>query len=91
MKVYLFTFGLSFGSREEAKAILNKCSSVKGWRTDMMRSFYLKSEESADTIAKEIREHKKTGRFIVVEITDNSQGWIQKDSWKFINDEKNKK
>jgi hypothetical protein len=88
MKNYLFTFGLSFGTRNEAKEILRKCPSVKSWRTDMMRAFYLKSDADANTIAKEIRENKKSGRFIVTEITDNCQGWIQKDSWEFIKENK---
>lgn len=88
MKTYLFTFGVSFGSRNEAKEILRKCSSVNSWRTDMMREFYLKSEADANTIAEEIRNIKKSGRFIISEITDNCQGWIQKDSWDFINKDK---
>jgi len=54
----------------------------------MMRAFYLKSDADANTIAKEIRENKKSGRFIVTEITDNCQGWIQKDSWEFIKENK---
>lgn len=87
MKNYLFTFGSSFGTREDAKFVLSKCPSISRWRTDMINSFYLKSLKQANEIAEEIRSNKSSGRFLIVEITNNSQGWIQKDSWSFINEE----
>ena len=87
MKVYLFVFGNGFGDRESVKEILHSMEGdIVAWRTDMSNAFYLKSELSADDLANRLREKKPLGRFLVQEFTDNKQGWITKESWRFLRD-----
>lgn len=88
-KAYLLTFSDGFGSREKIKKCLNTMSSVTNWRYDMTNAFYLISEEDAHVISNDLRELMNSeGRFIIVELTENKQGWLTKDSWYFMRHKK---
>ena len=80
-KSYLLVYNDNFGTREEAKEVLNKIAEISNWRYDMPYMFYIVSEYSAKQIASKIREHIGKGAFIVTENTDNSYGWLNGESW----------
>ena len=88
-KVYLLTYSLALGTKEQIKNCLDQIPQIKKWRTDLPSSFYLISQcqtanEVADLLTACIG---KTGRFLIVEIapTANLQGWLMPDTWHFMN------
>ena len=83
MKIaYLLAFSDDLGTRDKVKKCLDNMPSVITWRYDMTNAFYIISEQSAEIIAKELRERiNSDGRFIVTELGDNKQGWLTQDSW----------
>lgn len=85
-KTYLFVYSDSLGRRPEVKRIVDSIPAILTWRYDLPHSFYLVSEESAQTISSEIRRLAgNRGRFIVTQIESNKQGWLPKGSWYIIN------
>ncbi|UCB57277.1 MAG: hypothetical protein JSV30_01455 [Candidatus Omnitrophota bacterium] len=84
-KAYLLTFSNSLGTQEEVKECLDTISAVEIWRYDMLNAFYIISEDNAERIFNQIKRHfNNNGRFIIAEITDNSQGWLTNKSWYLI-------
>lgn len=53
----------------------------------MPNSFYLKSEKTAVELSALFAKtlNKDSKRFLILEITDNKQGYLLKDTWDFIN------
>ena len=81
-RAYLLAFSDDLGTRDQVKECLNRMRSVETWRYDMTNAFYIISEATADEIASELGKHIETGgRFIVVELGDNNQGWLTAESW----------
>lgn len=87
MYVYLLVYGNKTGDRESIKKTLNSIPEVLNWRFDMPNSFYLKSEKTAEELSALFAKtlNKDSKRFLILEITDNKQGYLLKDTWEFIN------
>lgn len=86
-RVYLFVYSDILGNRETVKRILDNIPQVLKWRYDMPNSFYLLSESTANELVDLIHNQleNRTCRFIIVEITNNHQGYLPEESWQFIN------
>lgn len=84
MNNYLFIFNSIFGTRLEAIETVKKISIIFSWRCDMPNAIYLKSDRSAQEICDAIRKQRKTGRFLVCEISANRQGYLTKETWAFM-------
>ncbi len=89
-KSYLLVYSNSLGTRDQVKNCLSSIKEVLTWRFDMPNSFYIISENSADEIARSIRNTLGKGRFILTEISSNKQGWLPSESWYLINNKKHK-
>lgn len=82
MKAYLLAFSDNAGTQVEIKEALNKMPAVSKWRYDMTNAFYIVSDASATELSDDLRRHiKPDGRFIIVEVGDNRNGWITPPSW----------
>lgn len=90
MHVYLLLYGNKTGDREDIKNVLNSIPEVLHWRYDMPNSFYIKSEKTASELCKLFTQslNKNSKRFLITEITDNTQGYLLKETWNFINNQK---
>lgn len=84
MKNYILIFNNLFATRIDAIEIVKKVPEIKSWRSDMPYAIYLKSDSSAQQLCDAIRELRDKGRFLVCEIGDNRQGYLTKDSWRFL-------
>lgn len=84
MKNYILIFNNLFATRLDAIEIVKKIPEIKSWRSDMPYAIYLKSDSSAQQLCDAIRELRDKGRFFVCEIGDNRQGYLTKDSWRFL-------
>jgi 5-methylcytosine-specific restriction endonuclease McrA len=90
-KAYILVYSDTLGSREEVKAALNALPQVKTWRHDLPHCFYIISEEEAATLAPLIREKcGNKGRFIILEVGANKQGWLTPESWFLLNNKRHK-
>jgi len=91
-KAYLLVYSDSLGSRDQVKDCVDSIRKIIYWRYDMPNCFYLISEYDADEISESIREYSgNKGRFIVVEVTDNKQGWLPSKTWYLLNNKMHKK
>lgn len=82
-RTYLFVYAADLGTREELRDFLDDLPEVLNWRYDLPNAFYLVSESEAGELADKIRQVSR-GRFIVTEITENSEGWLPRRSWDVI-------
>ncbi|MBI4370953.1 MAG: hypothetical protein HY552_01510 [Elusimicrobia bacterium] len=89
-KIYLLSFSDGLGTMESVKKYLNAIPEIKHWRYDMTNAFYIVSESSAETLFEKIHAQNGTGKFIIVEIGENRQGWITADSWYLIQNKAHK-
>lgn len=89
-KSYLFVYNPSLGTRDEVKDFVSTCDLITTWRFELVASFFVVSEHSAQEICKEIKNHfgDAKGKYIVTEMKYNYQGWLEKRSWTVINEKK---
>lgn len=89
MKTYIFLYDNTLGSITEVTELIDSIPEIAQWRTDLPNSFMLKSDLEAKQLADIIIEKKTNVRFLISEITENRQGWLPKDAWKFIKNKEN--
>ena len=89
-KSYLFVYNPSLGTRDEVREFVSNCKLITTWRFELVASFFVVSEYSANEICKEIKEYfgEGKGKYIVTEMKGNYQGWLEERSWNVINDKK---
>jgi hypothetical protein len=84
-KVYLMVYGDTTGTRETIKTWANESALVLTWRIDMPHSIYLVSESTASELSADLaKKTNNSRRFLIVEISDNRQGWLPTDTWYFL-------
>ena len=83
-KSYLLVYNNELGTRDAVKTAVDSIPIIKTWRYDMPNMFYLISDYSAKEVSVELRKHLLVGRFIVLEYTANSYGWLDADSWHLL-------
>lgn len=89
MNAYLLSFSDDLGTREAVKNALNQTTGVIQWRYDMTNAFYFTSNLSAEELYVNFKSNiNSDGKFIITQITPNTQGWITEDSWFLINNKK---
>ena len=75
--------------RDRVREIVREMSFVGAWRYDLPHCFYLVSKHSAEDLAEQFQRlaGDDHGQFLIMEATDNSQGWLPKASWHIINEQ----
>lgn len=87
---YLLLYNDEFGDRATVKKVVDESSLIITWRFDMPNAFYLISNHTAKEISQDLHQKLPTGRFIVLECTSNSYGWLSSDSWYLLQNKKHK-
>lgn len=85
-RAYLFIYNDDVGTREEIRDYLDELPEVLNWRYDMPYAFYVISRCSAQEIAEKIHEFADDGRFLIVEVAENKQGWLPRRTWTLLNE-----
>lgn len=85
--IYLFSYSASFGTAIEAEGVIQGIPDISSWLRDMSNAIFVHSNLTAQDLSTKIREQNNKGRFIVIEITENRQGWLSKKAWKFIKEQ----
>lgn len=60
---------------------------LNSWRYDMPNSFYICSQSTAQELTDIFLLHLQNAinyRFLIIEISENRQGFLPKDTWNFI-------
>ena len=86
MRTYLFIYSDAMCNRDTIKTAIAGIPEIIRWRYDIPNSFYIHSNASADELTAKIA-NKFPGRkcFLFVEISENRQGYLSKETWNFIN------
>jgi hypothetical protein len=88
-KAYLFIFSDGIGGKDVVRAWANQENAVLHWRTDMPNSFYIISEESATYLSNSFLQFNgKKGRFLIIEVSENRQGILPKETWYLLRHKK---
>ena len=92
-KIYILVFSNNLGSIETVKNCINAMPDlIMAWRYDMSNAIYFTSNKSADELSKAFKSRiNNNGRFIILEITNNKQGWLPEDTWYFLDNKTLKK
>ena len=87
-RVYFLIYNDDLGTRSQIKRFLDAQETIDDWRYDIPGLFYLISELTADELCQLIRnglkQEESGARFIVSEVSRNRQGWLPRDTWKFL-------
>lgn len=90
-KSYLFLYSDTTGGKDAIRTWLNAEPAVIHWRTDMPHSFYLVSEADAAELSKSFMSFNgKKGRYLIVEASENRQGFLPSDSWYLLRNKRRK-
>jgi hypothetical protein len=85
IKLYIFNYSETAGTREEVKAWIENEAKISNWRYDLPNCFYLVSNASANELSASFNEYnEKKGRHLIAEVTDNRQGLLTTKSWAFM-------
>jgi len=84
-KAYLLIFDPLVGSQEQVRDAINAMPEVVNWRFDMPFTIYFISEEPARNLSLIFRQKMHRGRFLILEVTNNKQGYMLKETWDFLN------
>ena len=86
-RAYLLIYSGGVGTRQEVQDYIDDLPEILNWRYDIPHAFYLISESDADKITERILEFTGgDGRFLITEVAENSQGWLPRGAWRFINE-----
>lgn len=85
-RAYILVFSEQFGTEADVRAYIDSLSEVINWRRNLPNCFFLISEDSAGELYELLRKRFPTGNVIVSEIAGNEQGWLDKLTWKMINE-----
>ena len=86
-RAYLLTYSSGVGTREDIRDFIDSRPEILNWRYDTPHAFYLISESDADEIAERILKFTDgEGRFLITEVAENSQGWLPRGAWRFLNE-----
>ncbi len=87
---YLLVFDSAIGSLEEVSKFLDFREDVfYNWITILPNSFFVISDKSASELTTVFREFTQdTGKFIILDVETDRNGWLPKKTWEFLNDPK---
>ena len=87
-RAYLLIYDHDVGNRKEVREFLDEQSEILDWRHDLPNTFYLISDQSAEGLCKIFQNlNRKSGGFLISEVSSNRQGWLPMKTWKFLSEE----
>jgi hypothetical protein len=86
-RAYLLVYNTEFGTRDAARRAIDAIPEITNWRAELPSAFYLVSDLDAGELGTLIRAASSyRGKYLLVEVTSNKQGWLDKKSWTFLNE-----
>lgn len=89
MAVYLISYDLNnLGKNYDGVIEAIKNASTGAWCKPLKSVFLIKSNLTVDQVSERIQnEADDDDRWLVIEVINNKQGWLDKDMWKYINED----
>lgn len=88
-RAYLLIYDHEVGTREEIREFLDEQPEILHWRFDLPNTFYLVSDLSAEALYDVFQDfNREHGSFLVSEVGPNTQGWLPKKTWTFLNEKR---
>lgn len=83
---YLLVFDITVGTLEEVSKFLDKREDAfQNWMTILPNSFFVISDKSAAELSDVFRTFTKDkGRFIILDVNTDRNGWLPKKAWNFV-------
>lgn len=90
--VYFIVFSTKAVTHERAKEFLDKAPEVENWYTCIANTFFIVSPYTANSLTDIICERLTggTGRFFITDVATDTNGWLPKQAWDFLNKAKEK-
>ncbi|XHX76110.1 MAG: hypothetical protein RBJ76_16855 [Stenomitos frigidus ULC029] len=87
---YLLVFDVTVGTLEEVSKFLDKREDVfQNWMTILPNSFFVISDKFATELSDVFRTFTKDkGRFIILDVNTDRNGWLPKKAWNFVKNPK---
>lgn len=87
MSVYMISYDLNkSGKNYDGVIEAIKSASTGAWCKPLESVFLIQSYLSVDEVSDKIKGEADTDdRWIVIEVKNNKQGWLDKDMWDYIN------
>lgn len=90
-KVYIFVHSSDLGTSDEIRDFIDAQREIVNWKRELPNCYYLISPSSAQELSdalQRLRTGKDASKFIVAELTENRQGFLDPNSWTFLRDRK---
>lgn len=85
---YIIVFSDSVGKSDQVKEFVDSRDEVINWYLCMSNAIFVRSWESSEGLSDMLREFTKDkGRFIVLDVDTDRQGWLPKKAWSFMKGE----
>ncbi|HIF9138466.1 TPA: hypothetical protein ACX6SR_001915 [Photobacterium damselae] len=86
LKQYVLVFDETLVSRDDITSFLNTDSNIKNWLAFMSNSVIVTTDQDAHYLSNILHgKFESMNMFITEVVHGNNNGWLNKDSWDFIN------
>jgi len=86
---YILVWSDKVGTREEIKRFIDSREEIITWYLCMSNAIFIRSRLNATSLQKVFREFTKDeGRFIILDCDTDRNGWLPRDAWKFMRNER---
>lgn len=71
---------------KEVRDTIKETLATGGWCNYWESSFLIKSRYTPNEMLEKLKPYiDKDDRFLIIEVVNNKQGWLEKEDWEFIN------
>ena len=85
---YVLIFSDSVGSTEQVRKFVDSRREIIDWYQCMSNAIFIRSEFSAQDLSEIFREFTfDEGRFLILDVNTDRQGWLPRKAWKFMKGE----
>ena len=82
---YIIVFSNSVGARDDVKQFIDSRPEFINWYLCMSNAIFVRSNSTANQITEIFREFTRdNGRFIVLDVDTDRNGWLPKKAWEFL-------
>jgi len=85
---YILVWSDRVGNRNDIKEFIDSRNEVLSWYLCMSNAIFIRSKLTADGLQKMFREFTSDqGRFIVLDVDTDRNGWLPRKAWDFMKEE----
>ncbi|MGZ0708066.1 hypothetical protein ACWPKO_06980 [Coraliomargarita sp. W4R53] len=82
---YILVFSDPVGTKDEVKKVVDEMDEVTTWYLCMSNAIFIRSNYDSASLSNRFREYTKDkGRFMIIDLDTDRNGWLPKKAWEFI-------